>query len=280
MLRLGWFSSGRDEVARTALEAVLRTSRAGEPEVSVSVAFCNYEEIEEPGRPDAAERERFYQLLRSYDVPVVALSWKRFRSEMRGADREHWRAAYGAAVRERLAAHPFDVGLVAGYSQPIDEDTCALLSLLALQPTPPKDAGGTRAEAIWKAITTRALDYGLTIRTCGAGDEPDRTATFCNFSLRTPEYLTIWHEMDEGLGRRSVDLLDKAEMESMPLFRRIERDVDARVEPLVVQTVALLAAGKLRIDKGKLYEGDRPLSRPYDLTDAVERAAAGGGGGR
>jgi phosphoribosylglycinamide formyltransferase-1 len=271
MLRVGWFSSGKDTEARDLLAEVLRLQDEGDVDVLISFVFCNREEDEDAGRPEQEERGRFFSLVRSHDLPLITLSWKRMRASMRGDGREGWRAAYGTTLRSLLADHPFEVGVVAGYGPPMDDETCRHFTLLTVSPSLRGSEGG-RDESVWKVIAARAHEFGAIVRVCAPDSTDNRALSLCSFSLRSTEFVRLWQDMDEGLGRRSVDLLDKAEIEGLPLFRRIKEE-EARREPqLVARTLALLAAGTLRVDRGKIYDRDRPLSAPYDLSAAVDEA--------
>ena len=160
-LNLGWFSSGKDESARALLSSILKKKDEGLLDISIKFVFCNWEEGEEPQHPDYAERQKFFQLVRELGIPLVTLSWKRFRDSLKTGSKEEWRAAYGEMMRTLLESTPFDLGILAGYNLWIDRDSCSRYQLLNLYPSLPGGPLGTAQEVICQIITQRAGRHGI-----------------------------------------------------------------------------------------------------------------------
>ncbi|MDD1769520.1 MAG: phosphoribosylglycinamide formyltransferase [Methanomassiliicoccales archaeon] len=275
-LKIGWFTSGRDAQARALLEAVKKKAEGGAIDARIEFVFCNWEEGEEPQHADFAERERFFALVHQLGLPLITLSWKKFRSEIVAGKKDERRAEYGRKMRNMIYGHSFDLGLLAGYSLQMDADTCTRFDLVSLHPGPPYAPPGTEMEMIHRAIMARAESHGATIRTCAPEWEAQSIATFCAFSLRGSGYTPLWNALDAKLGDGTVDLVPKAEVESDPLFDRIRSDLERRERALVVLTLGLFSGSKLDLQKGKVYVDGRPLSGPYDLTQPVEDAIGKG----
>ena len=64
----------------------------------------------------------------------------------------------------------------------------------------------------------------------------------------------------------------REEGEGEPLFRHIRKDGEVRETILLASTLRLLGEGKVKITDGSVYDGDRVLDGPIDLTKDVERA--------
>lgn len=73
MLNIGWFSTGRDEAARQLLQTVQDSIRSGDINRRISFVFSN----REPGETN--EGDMFFELVRSYRIPLVCLSHKKFK---------------------------------------------------------------------------------------------------------------------------------------------------------------------------------------------------------
>lgn len=66
-MNIGWFSTGRDEAARQLLQVVQDKIHRGDIEGKINFVFSN----REPG--EANESDLFFELVRSYDIPLVCL---------------------------------------------------------------------------------------------------------------------------------------------------------------------------------------------------------------
>ncbi|MGD1061597.1 MAG: hypothetical protein ABR879_09100 [Methanomassiliicoccales archaeon] len=276
MLRIGWFTSGRDAQARALLEAVKKRTDDGTLDARIEFVFCNWEQGEEPQHSDFAERELFFALVQELGLPVIALSWKKFRSEVKGVPKDEKRAEYGRKMRTMIYGHPFDLGLLAGFSTQMDADTCTRFEILSLRPGLPAASVGTEQEMIHRAIATRADVHGATIGTCAPEWQGQLAISFCSFSLRGPGYSPLWIDLEARLGEGGNDLLPKEDIEKDPLFARIRSDLETRERALVGITLGLFAENKLDLQKGKVYVDGRPLSGPYDLTQPIEDAIGKG----
>ncbi len=271
-LNLGWFSSGRDESARTLLSGILKKKDEGVLDISIMFVFCNWEEGEEPQHPDYGERQKFFQLVHELGIPLITLSWKRFRDGLKTGSRDEWRAAYGKKMRSLICSHPFDLGILAGYNLWIDMETCARFNVLNLCPTLPGGPPGTEQEVIWQVITQRAGRHGTMMLLCSPEQEEGMPLSCCSFPIQTPDYKALWERFDAAIGKRAFETISKDEVEASALFQRIRADVKARELPLLTYTIKMLADGSVKIINGRLHEGDRLSKNAYDLTAVIDEA--------
>jgi len=275
-LDLGWWSTGKDALARNLLTTTMKKKNEEMLDVKVAFVFSNWEEDEEPEHPDFNERQKFFELVHSYDIPLLALSWKRFRASMKGGTKEEWRAIYGKKMRSMIYGHHFDLGVLAGFSLRMDGDTCTRFDMINLHPALPEGPKGTWQENIYRIICTRAETHGALMRLCTPDEDEGPVLTYCGFALNTPEYRRLWIDFDENLGKRSLDLLSKEEIEQTKLFKKIRLDSERREIPLVTYTIKLFADSDVGIINRKLVTDGRPLSSPYDLTPTVDLAISRG----
>ncbi len=276
MLRIGWFSSGRDEQSRELLRTVHMKTKDGTLEARIEFVFCNWEEGEEPQHADFAERERFFALVHELGIPLITLSWKRVRSESAAGPKEERRAEYARKMRTMIYGNAFDLGMLVGFSVQMDADTCTRFDLASLQHALPDAPPGTEQEMIHRAISTRAETHGASIRACAADWESQSVISFCSFSLRGSGYAPLWNAIEEKLDVGGNGLLPKEDIERDPLYLRIRSDLERRERALVLLTLRIFAESRLDLKKGKVYVEGRPLSRPCDLTRPVEDLIAKG----
>jgi phosphoribosylglycinamide formyltransferase-1 len=275
-LNLGWFSSGRDESARALLASILKSRDQGSLDISISFVFCNWEEGEEPQHPDYGERQKFFQMVRELGIPLVTLSWKRFRDSLKTGSKEEWRAAYGEMMRSLLESTPFDFGILAGYNLWMDRDSCSRYQMLNLYPSLPGGPLGTAQEVICQIITQRAGRHGVTIQLCSPELESGVPLSTCSFPIHTPEYKPLWEQLDTAIGRRNFETISKDQVESSALFQRIRHDASIREAPLIVHTIKLLAQGRVKIVNGRIHEEDTLMKNGIDLTEVIDQALASG----
>ena len=75
--KIGWFSTGRDEAARTLLTTAYNAIQDGTIPGEIAFVFCNRE------RGEGAESDRFMDLVHEYGLRLVCFSCRTFRPEMR-----------------------------------------------------------------------------------------------------------------------------------------------------------------------------------------------------
>lgn len=275
-LNLGWFSSGRDESARLLLSGIMNKKDEGMLDISIKFVFCNWEEGEEPQHPDYKQRQEFFQLVHEFEIPLITLSWKRFRDDLKTGSKDEWRAEYGRKMRTLINNYPFDLGVLAGYKLWIDRETLARFNMLYLCPTLADGPLETEQEVIWQIITQRASRHGTLTLICSAEHEEGIPFSCCSFSIQTPDYIPLWEKFDTAISKRVFETISKDEVEASALFQRILHDVKARELPLLAYTIRLLTNGNVKMIKGRIYEEDRLMKNTYDLTAIIEEAIANG----
>ncbi|MDR2698911.1 MAG: phosphoribosylglycinamide formyltransferase [Candidatus Methanoplasma sp.] len=271
MLRLGWFSTGRGPGSRNLLKEVMDKKGRGLIDVDISFVFCNWNNEEEPN-PRKEQRKMFFDLVKSYGIPLITLSWKEFRPDIRKTDETAWRNEYGKKLRELTRKYDFDLGVLAGYMLWMDDETCREYDMINLHPALPDGPKGAWEEVIWTLIKERADNHGSMIHICT--EEWDRGAalTFCGFPIRGPGFDELWADMEEKIAASSLEDVIKKEGADEPLFRKIREEGAKRELPLIVSTIGLFAGGRVKIGDKKLIEDGRVLETPYDMTSEVNGA--------
>ena len=100
--QIGWFSTGRDKAARDLLTAVSTGIKQGEIEAEIAFVFCS----REPG--ESAESDLFIKLAEDYQIPLICLSYQRFKAREDTSATDHgrtlpsWRLGYDREVMSRL----------------------------------------------------------------------------------------------------------------------------------------------------------------------------------
>lgn len=271
MLRLGWFSTGRGPGSRNLLKAIMDRKLSGDLDVEISFVFCNWTNMEAEN-PRREQREMFFDMVRGYGIPLVTVSWREFEPELRERDESAWRVEYGKVLRDAVSPYPFDLGILAGYMLWMDDETCEAFDMLNLHPALPDGPKGTWQEVIWRLISENADRQGAMMHLCT--EEWDRGAaiTYCGFPIRGKGYDDLWNDMRRKLESRTLEEIRAEEGEGEPLFRKIREDGAKRELPLIAETVAAFADGRVRIEGRRLMTPDGAVDGPYDLSDMVDLA--------
>ena len=107
-LELAWFTAGRGPGSRTMFEHALQAVDSGHLDARINVVFMQRERGEGEGS------DAFIDLVESREIPLVALSARRFREERKGNFASH-REEYDARVHDRIAPYAPTLCVLAGY---------------------------------------------------------------------------------------------------------------------------------------------------------------------
>jgi phosphoribosylglycinamide formyltransferase-1 len=134
LLNIGWFSTGRDEAARQLLQTVQDSVRSGDINGEISFVFSN----REPG--ESKESDMFFELVQSYNIPLVCLSHKKFMTAKQEdlTSKNEWRIKYDREVNRKIKSFACDVCVLAGYMLIVSEELCQRHDMINLHPAPPR----------------------------------------------------------------------------------------------------------------------------------------------
>ena len=130
MLRIGWFSTGRGEGSFGLLKEVQQSIENGELNASIEFVFINREFGEQPGS------DKFIQLVKDYQIPIVMLSSTRFTHQVKGSFNKN-RATYDQLVLDLLKNFSVDLCVMAGYMLIISPEFCNKFKFINVHPALP-----------------------------------------------------------------------------------------------------------------------------------------------
>jgi phosphoribosylglycinamide formyltransferase-1 len=244
LLNIGWFSTGRDEAARQLLQAVQDKSHRGDIDGKINFVFSN----REPG--EANESDLFFELVRSYDIPLVCLSHKKFKT---AEEEEEWRIKYDKEVNKQIEPFAPDLCVLAGYMLIVSAELCQKYDMINLHPAPPGGPTGSWQEVIWTLIQNEADTAGAMIHL--ATPELDRgpVVSYCLFSIKGEPFAEYWRRNDNDM-----------------LFRLIRQHELAREFPLIIFTLQALSRGEVCInDRSVIDAQGKPISG-YNLSGSID----------
>jgi len=244
LLNIGWFSTGRDEAARQLLQAVQDKSHRGDIDGKINFVFSN----REPG--EANESDLFFELVRSYDIPLICLSYKKFKT---AEEEEEWRIKYDREVNKKIAPFASDLCVLAGYMLIVSKELCQKYDMINLHPAPPGGPTGTWQEVILTLIQNEADTAGAMIHL--ATPELDRgpVVSYCLFSIKSDPFAEYWRKGDKDM-----------------LFRLIRQHELIREFPLIIFTLQALSRGEVGIkDKRVINAQGKPING-YNLSSSID----------
>ena len=265
MLRIGWFSTGRDEAARQLLQTVQESIQAGEIKGKINFVFSN----REPG--EARESDLFFDLVHSYNIPLVCFSHREFRSsllrsarndKMRAGSgilskqgRESWRLKYDREVSKRIENFAPDICVLAGYMLIIGEELCHEYDMINLHPAPPGGPTGTWQEVMWTLIQSKADKAGAMMHLVTPELDRGPAVSYCVFSINGEPFETYWQKNDRD---RLFDVIRQHEL--------------ARELPLIIYTLKALSQERIRIRDGKIFDAQGDSIGGCDLSERIDEA--------
>jgi len=238
--------------------------------VEIAFVFSNRE------RGEAEPSDRFLDQVQSYGLPLLTLSYSRYRRERNlpviraGQPLLPWRRDYDREVARLIEPYPFDLGMLAGFMLIFTDAVCERWPLLNLHPAAPGGPVGMWQEVIWELIASRADSSGITVFRCTTELDRGPTVTYCTYPVRGPTLDPLWRQVED----RSVDEIRAAEGEDNPLFKEIRRQGATRELPLIVATLRAFADDRLRFEGLQVVSPEGTAVRGHDLTLEVEAAAA------
>jgi phosphoribosylglycinamide formyltransferase-1 len=272
MLKIGWFSTGRDEAARDLLTTVVDKIKDGTIDGEIAFVFCNREKGEE------AESDKFQDLVESYGFPVAIASSKDFKPEMRKEGRKdgevlrRWRIEYDEEIEKVIGQYEWDLGVLAGYMLIVGEEFCQKHSLINLHPATPDGPKGSWQDVIWELIENRAERTGVMMHLVTAELDRGPVITYCDFPITGGAFTDLWTAMEHKLDTKTVDEIEKEEDEKEPLFLEIRKHGLTREFPLIVLTIKQFADNNLRIERGQLVTRGEAVTGGYCLSDDIDEA--------
>jgi len=254
LLNIGWFSTGRDEAARQLLQAVWDKSHRGDIDGKISFVFSN----REPG--EAKESDLFFELVRSYNIPLVCLSHRKFkttREEDLGIKKE-WRIKYDREVNKKIESFAPDLCVLAGYMLIVSEELCQKYDMINLHPAPPGGPAGSWQEVIWALIQNRAATAGAMMHLVTPELDRGPVVSHCLFSIEGEPFAEYWRKDDKNM-----------------LFRLIRQHELAREFPLITLTLQSLSRSEVSIKNGRVIDAQGRPIKGYDLSARIDQAVEG-----
>ncbi len=284
-LRIGWFSSGRDEAARNLLEVVHRDIASHEIPASIEWIFCHRETGDGPFNEEYRHRELFFDLAASINIPVATFSHLRFMPDLRkrglqesksAADAsptlQEWRDQYGKELMRVVSLLPeVDIVVMAGYMLIIGTPELEHMEIVNIHPALPWGPRGTWQEVIHQLISERSQEQGIMIHLVTKELDRGPVISFCRFSLQGPGWESLWKSWDCEITEEST----REVRENHGLFTAIRQYGEIRELPLLKSAIRELAFGNITIKNKKIFSGGSLLENGVDLTQQIEQLVVG-----
>ncbi len=281
-LRIGWFSSGRDEAARNLLSSVHDDIKSNNCPATIEWIFCHRETGDGPFNEESRQRELFFDLAASMNIPVACFSHTRFLPDLRKQGLSEspsaaepspalikWRDLYGEEVVKTIRMlPPVDIVIMAGYMLIIGTPELQQLELVNIHPALPWGPRGTWQEVIHQLIAERAPRQGIMIHLVTKVLDRGPVISYCQFPIQGGDWDQVWRLWDAEITEES----SRETRESHPLFRRIRQFGEIRELPLLRRAIRELARGTISVRDKQVYAGGKILETGIDLTEEIELA--------
>ncbi|OAG27448.1 phosphoribosylglycinamide formyltransferase [Thermodesulfatator autotrophicus] len=271
MLKLGWFSTGRDQAARDLLKIVHQKIKEGFIPGEISFVFLS----REPG--ESQESDAFLELCKDLGLKVYCLSAKKFEPSLRQQDREVWRTLYHQKVYDLIKKEPAELVILAGYMWVVSAELCQKLPMINLHPALPGGPQGTWQEVIWRLLEEKAYETGAMMHLVTPELDRGPAVTFCHFNIKEGKFAPLWEAFEKKVATRGLAKIMEEEGEKEPLFALIREEGVKRELPLIVYTIKAFADGEIKLVNHQLVNKEgKKLENPFDLTPRIEKYLATG----
>lgn len=249
VLRLGWFSTGRDQAAIDLFNIIYEAVADGTIEAKMAFVFVNRVQGE------AMASDDFLKTVGAAGIPIVSVSSAAFEPEKHTAGHrnpavlEEWRLDYDRQVQHTLEGYDADLIILAGYMLIVGPELCTRYTMINLHPALPDGPAGSWQQVIHSLIDAKALETGAMMH-------------------------LVTSELDRGPAISFFKIPVRGG------FDDIRQDGVIRELPLILMTVKEFADGRLSVRDRKVFADGVELKAGYDLSAAVnawlaERSQAG-----
>ena len=239
MLNVGWFSTGRGEGSLGLLRFVQERIITGEVDARIQFVFSN----REPGEAEGSDR--FFRQVRSYGLPLVNFSSRKFRKEAGGTIAGS-RLDYDRGVMALLERFSPDVCVLAGYMRIVGPEMCRRYTMLNLHPALPTGPVGTWQEVIWDLIESKADRTGAMVHLVTEDVDRGPVVSYFTLPILGGRFDECWKEIEGGV----ISEQREARGEDLPLFRLIRQEEYRREPYLLAATLNAVAKGAVKVLDG------------------------------
>jgi phosphoribosylglycinamide formyltransferase 1 len=279
-LRIGWFSTGRDTAARNLLEAVHGELVSSKLPATIEWIYCHRETGDAPANEEYRQRELFFDLAASLNIPVATLSHIKFMPELRkrgiqespsaaeaSPALEEWRNLYGQEVMKTVRILPaVDIVVMAGYMLIIGDPELEGLPLVNIHPALPWGPQGTWQEVIHQLIDEDAQEQGIMVHLVTKELDRGPVISYCRFPIKGKVWNDLWEDW-----KRDIRPEDSREIrENHPLFKKIRSEGEIRELPLLRGAIRELAYENIVVRDRKIFAGGKQQQEGVDLTSVIE----------
>ena len=221
----------------------------GELNARLECVFSN----RDPGEAEGSDQ--FFDLVRSYDLPLVTLSSTKFRLARDGPFATH-REEYDRQVMELLSTFSPDICVLAGYMLIVGGAMCRAYSLLNLHPALPQGPIGTWQDVVWQLIESQSTHTGAMIHLATENVDRGPVVSYCTVPITGGTFAPLWAELNP----RDLAHLKEVQGEDLPLFQLIRQAEYQREPYLLFETLRSVAVGRVVLRAGRVLDQEgQPL---------------------
>ena len=270
MYKIGWFSTGRDEAARELLTTIYNAIEKKELNVEISYVFSDRE------KGEFKESDKFFNLVESYDIPLITFSSRKFKPEMIRSGKKDietlnkWRIDFDKNIMNLLKNYSVDINVMAGYMLITGDELCKQLNMINIHPAKPNGQKGTWQEVIWQLIENKETETGVMMHLVTENLDEGPPITFCKFPIIGEKFNGLWEDFDKKLKYKTLKEIKNEEGETNKLFIKIREQGFKRELPLILQTIKEFAQGRVSVENQRIIVGGKVIDCGFDLSHEID----------
>ena len=261
MYNVGWFTTANGKTSQLLLSNVVEEIVSGKLNIKIPFVFLSKE------KGESTETDNFINMVQAFNLPLVCLSFDRFRREHSELKRCEVRRLYDTEIKRLIKDYSCDIVILAGYMLIMSNEMCRSYNMINLHPSLPNGPKGTWREVIWQLIEEKANKSGAMMHLVTPELDRGPVITYCSFSLRGAGLDELWQQN----ANRTIAEIQQGECESNSLFSKIRLEGIKREIPLVVCTLRALSLSEAYIKNDALYDKTGQTINGLDISEHIEK---------
>lgn len=247
-MKIGWFTTARGAGSLNLLNTMLQ--RLDSQDINAELSFM-YINREVKGNQN---RAHMIKIAEDRGVGVEILPSDSFRPDLKEKSMAAWREAYGVLMRERIARHSMDFGVLAGYMLILDPETCRKYTMINLHPALPDTYQGTWEDIVGQVVDNGDERYGATVHLCTPELDRGETIAFDSFDVK----------------KFRSPAADREQTAKAIRAEGVKREAQ-----LLMEAIKAIVDGDIRIQNGHVTDGKgKKLGDRADLSQRIDRRSS------
>lgn len=248
MLKIGWFTTGRDTAAEKLFEYIYSGIKNKDINAEILFVFSNREEGE------FEITDNILNKVSGYGIDVIRISSKSFMPELRKTNIEEWRKRFDTKIIEKISNYEIELIVLAGYMLILSSELCNRYTIINLHPAKPNGPKGSWQEVIHELIRKKEKDTGIMIHLVTEELDAGPVVTYTTYPIVGDKFR--WDNVNPD---------NKETKDYQVLFNTIREEGVKRELPMIYLTIKKISDGEIEIKNKTVYVNGNVTPEGYRI---------------